>query len=117
MATLQDIMAQVRARKDELEAELGPLVDEYVEVCRVLGEQPKLGAAGTARSAARSGRVPQGKRQQQVIAALEGKPGQTGAELGEAIGVGKTQIYGLLKRLLERGLLTKSPDGRYSVAG
>jgi hypothetical protein len=111
---MAEVIARVRKemqdRLREIEAELAAveeLVAEKARLERALAAPPFADAAPArkARSARRSPRprAPRGANRAAVHAALETMPGASVGELAAASGVGRPQVYALLRKGIEEG--------------
>lgn len=52
-----------------------------------------------------------GERQRQLVAAIKKMPGASPNELADAIGVGSTQVYGMVRSLEGKGEINKKGQG------
>jgi hypothetical protein len=111
---MAEVIARVRKemkdRLREIEAELTAveaLIAEKARLERALAAPPFADAAparkpGRARRAPRP-RAPRGANRAAVYAALETMPGASVGELAAASGVGRPQVYALLRKGIEEG--------------
>src|SRR4051794_1531558 len=121
-AVLNRIHSDIRARLRELQ----PAVIEYEQLqaadealadlaadpSGARGVAPASLAAPSRRRAPRqqrssAPRAPRGANRAAVLRVLEERPGVSVAELASASGVGRTVLYGLLRRLEQRGEVAK----------
>ena len=120
---------QIRERLEEIESERDQLMKALEALsgsgaASVGGRRGRPAGSGSGTSS-RSGagkraagkRAPRGQRRQQVIDALQGRelgPSAIAREIGD---VNPTQISGLLRQLASEGVVSRTADGKWQLAG
>jgi DNA-binding transcriptional ArsR family regulator len=126
-----DLLDRIRSDVDARLRELRPLVHEHERLQAALralegaagaasgrpvagSTGAERGSVGTARSEPAGPRAPRGANRQAVLAAVRERPGASAAELAAVSGVERTALYGVLRRLLQDGLIDtrELPTGR-----
>jgi hypothetical protein len=69
------------------------------------------GSKSAGRSRRSSKRAGRGERQKQLLATIKTMRGASANELADAMGVGATQVYGLLRQAESKGLIAKKGQG------
>jgi len=111
------VRKEMQDRLHEIESELASveaLIAEKARLEHVLATPPfadatlaKAAAAPAKRRKPDRARAPRGANRAAVRAALETMPGATVAEVSSASGVGRAQVYALLRAGVEKGELTQ----------
>lgn len=60
-------------------------------------------------------RAARGQREKQLLASIKKHPNYRQADHAKAIGVGNSQVYGLVKKLSKKGKVKKSHDGTLAL--
>lgn len=120
----QDVSALIERRLVAIEEEAGRLR-------RALSHLDPSGNGGGRRQGRRRSTAPRpaappaggshkraapGQRQDELVDAIQKMPGASPGELADAIGIGSTQVYGMVRSLEGKGRIVKSGQG-FTVAG
>ena len=108
------VRKEMQDRLNEIESELASVEALIAEKARLehalatppFAKEEPVAAAPKRRKPARA-RAPRGANRAAVRAALETMPGATVAEVSSASGVGRAQVYALLRAGVEKGELTQ----------
>jgi hypothetical protein len=117
--TIEDARALIESRLAEIESEAEQLeraVASLGEGNRRRGRPSKHTAAARGDLAAakprrRRRRARRGQRQEELFAAIESMAGASPAELGDAIGIGSSQIHALIRKAEADGRVRKKGQG------
>ena len=110
---LDGIQRDIHARLDELR----PLVREYEQLRQAMAalegvpaEREPAAAKPRTASPPRRKRAAAGTNREQVLAAVQDHPGASAGQIAEASGVQRTVVYGVLRRLVDDGVIDKRDD-------
>jgi hypothetical protein len=126
-SSIDRVKQSIRERLDELDAERDQLLKALEALggsggASVGGRRGRPPGSGAGRSAGGAGkraagrRAPRGQRRQQVIDTLQGAelgPSEIARRIGD---VNPTQISGLLRQLASEGVVSRTADGKWTVA-
>jgi DNA-binding transcriptional ArsR family regulator len=124
-SSIDRVKQSIRERLDEIESErdqlmkaLEALTGSSASVGARRGRPPGSGSGrSNAGKRAAGRRAPRGQRREQVVAALQERelgPSEIARQIGD---VNPTQISGLLRQLASEGVVSKSPSGKWQLAG
>ena len=110
---LDGIQRDIHARLDELR----PLVREYEQLRQAMAalegvpaEREPAAAKPRTASPPRRKRAAAGTNREQVLTAVQDHPGASAGQIAEASGVQRTVVYGVLRRLVDDGVIDKRDD-------
>jgi sugar-specific transcriptional regulator TrmB len=118
-----EIRNLINTRLAQIEEESGRLQRALEQLAPTAGQGRRENSGGRRKfkvPARRPARVPRGpkakraargERQRQLLDAIKKMPGASPNELADAVGVGSTQVYGMLRSLEGKGEIKKKGQG------
>lgn len=111
-----EIQNLLESRLKEIDAEIAQLRRALEHLGPTETKSRKPGRLKTSRRRGGGKRAGRGERQRQVLDSIKKMPGASANELADAMGIGATQVYGLLRKAEAKKLITKSGQGFTAIS-